>query len=245
MITEIKKVDILAFGVHPDDIELSCIGTLLKHADLNYTFGICDLTQGELGSRGSGPIRLKEAENAAIHAGATFRVNLGLPDGFITNDKTTILAIAAVIRQAKPDIVLANSIDDRHPDHARAAKIVQDACFYSGLVKIELSGSNNESLPAHRPKAVYHYIQDKLLIPDFVVDISPYIEKKIECIQKFETQFYTGDDADGPKTPISGKDFLDYIKAKDKVFGRSTQAEYAEGFNIVRIPAVDDLFDLK
>jgi bacillithiol biosynthesis deacetylase BshB1 len=245
MFSEIKKVNILAFGVHPDDVELSCIGTLMKQKDLGYTFGLCDLTQGELGSRGSGPIRLTEAANAAQHSGASFRVNLNLPDGFITHDKDTIIKIAAVIRESKPELVLANSLDDRHPDHGRAAKIVQDACFYSGLIKIEILNQNNEPLPPHRPNAVYHYIQDKMLTPDFVVDISDYIDKKVECIQKFKTQFYTGQEMDEPMTPISGKDFLEYIKAKDKVFGRSVQAAYAEGFNYVRTPAIHDLFDLK
>lgn len=245
MFSEVNKVDILAFGVHPDDVELSCIGTLIKHKELGYTFGLCDLTQGELGSRGSGAIRLVEGEHSALHSGANFRVNLNMADGFITHDKDTIIKIATIIRASKPDIVFANSLTDRHPDHGRAAKIVQDACFYAGLMKIEIKNSEGVSLEHHRPKAVYHYIQDKLQTPDFVVDISKYINKKIECIQKFATQFYTGQENNEPSTPISGKDFLEYIKAKDKVFGRSVQVEYAEGFNFARTPAVDDIFDLK
>ncbi len=243
-LNNIQKVDILAFGVHPDDVELSSIGTLIKHRQAGYKFGLCDLTMGELGTRGSGPLRLIEAENAAIHSGACFRINLGLPDGFIQHDKDTIIAICRVIRQAKPTIVLANSIDDRHPDHGRSAKIVQDASFYAGLPKIEIKDQNGHILEAHRPKFVYHYIQDRMLKPDFVVDITDYIDKKIESIQKFSSQFFVGPDDQGPQTAISGKDFLDYIKAKDKVFGRHSQVEYAEGFNVVKVPEVKDLFDL-
>ena len=241
----IQKVDILAFGVHPDDVELSAIGTLMKHRDLGHTFGLCDLTQGELGTRGSGILRLKEAHDAAVFSGATFRVNLGFEDGFIKNNKKTILAIAQVIRLARPTIVLANAVDDRHPDHARAAKIVQDACFYAGLPKLEIKDSKDHLLNAHRPKFVYHYIQDKILKPDFIVDITPYIDDKIVSIQKFSSQFFISEEDNGPKTPISGKDFIDYVKAKDKVFGRSSQVEFAEGFNVARVPEVADLFDLK
>jgi N-acetylglucosamine malate deacetylase 1 len=241
----IQKVDILAFGVHPDDVELSSIGTLMKHKDLGYTFGLCDLTQGELGTRGSGALRLIEAQNAALYSGATFRVNLGFEDGFIQNNKATIFEICRIIRQSQPTIVLANSLDDRHPDHARAAKIVQDACFYAGLPKIEIVNESGKNLNAHRPKAIYHYIQDKMLKPDFVVDITSYIDQKVKSIQKFSSQFFIDENDEGPKTPISGKDFIEYIKAKDKVFGRSTQVDYAEGFNVARVPEVQNLFVLK
>lgn len=243
-LSNIQKVDILAFGVHPDDVELACIGSLIKHKELGYTFGICDLTQGELGTRGSGALRLIEADQSAMYSGATFRVNLGFEDGFMQYEKRTILEICKIIRKAQPNIVLANSLDDRHPDHGRAAKIVQDACFYAGLSKIELFDENSITLNAHRPKTLFHYIQDKMLKPDFVVDISDHIEQKIVCIKKFSSQFFVDDNDNGPKTPISGKDFIEYIRAKDKVFGRSTQVEFAEGFNVSRVPEIKNLFDL-
>jgi len=217
----------------------------MKHKDLGYTFGVCDLTRGELGTRGSGELRLIEAQNSALYTGASFRVNLGLEDGFIQHEKSTILEICKIIRQSQPTLVLANSLDDRHPDHARAAKIVQDACFYAGLPKIEIVNETGDVLRAHRPKAIYHYIQDKMLKPDFVVDISGYIDQKVKSILKFSSQFFIDENDDGPKTPISGKDFIEYIKAKDKVFGRSTQVDYAEGFNVVRVPEIEHFFVLK
>lgn len=239
-----KEVDILAIGVHPDDVELSCVGTLLKHIDMGYSVGLCDLTQGELGTRGSAAERLVEASNSQQLMGAQFRVNLGLEDGFIKHDKETIIAIARVIRQCKPQIVFANSIDDRHPDHGRAAKIAQDACFYSGLAKIEILDMEGNILPPTRPKAVYHYIQDRNLIPDFVVDITPYFKKKMECILQFKTQFYSGPEDNAPATPISGADFIEFIDAKNRALGRDIQATYAEGFKVARTMGVNDVFSL-
>lgn len=241
---EIRKVDILAIGVHPDDVELSCMGTVLKHIDLGYTVGLCDLTQGELGTRGSAALRLREAEESKNFVGAQFRVNLGLQDGFIHNDKETILAIAKVIRLSRPHIVFANAIADRHPDHGRASKIVSDACFYSGLSKIEILDDEGRELLAYRPYAVYHYIQDRNMKPDFVVDISKYIDLKFESIMKFRTQFYDPD-AKEPSTPISGMDFMDFVKAKNKAMGRDIGAAYAEGFNVERILGVEDVMLLK
>lgn len=239
----ITPVDILAFGVHPDDVELSASGTLLRHKALGYSFGLCDLTQGELGTRGDAETRKKEALDSAKYMQAAFRVNLGLADGFIQHDEATIRVISAVIRAAKPKIVLANALDDRHPDHGRSAKIVQDACFYSGLEKIKISDQDGNPLLKHRPQAVYHYVQDKNIEPDFVVDITDYIEQKFEAILKFSTQFYTIG-MEGPATPISGKDFMDFLRAKNKSYGRSIQVDYAEAFNVARLPGVSDLFDL-
>lgn len=235
------KLDILAFGAHPDDVELACVGTLLKHIDKGYKVGIVDLTQGELGSRGSGPLRLIEAENSRKLMGATIRENLGMPDGFFEHNKENVLKIVAMIRKYQPDIVLANSLEDRHPNHGVGAKLVADACFHAGLIRVEVEG-----LEPWCPKAIYHYIQDKNLQADFVVDISDFIDQKLACIQTFSSQFYsdTQDDSE-PTTPISSKNFFDYVMAKDRTNGRSIQVEYAEAFNVGRIPGVDDLFDLK
>jgi bacillithiol biosynthesis deacetylase BshB1 len=241
------KVNILAVGVHPDDIELSCAGTLLRHADQGYTFGLLDLTRGELGTRGTAEIRAREAAQAAEKMGARFRENLDLPDGFITHDKRTILKIASVIRDCKPDIVLANALSDRHPDHGRSAKIVADACYYSGLSKIETYDFEGELQEKWRPQAVYHYVQDRNIRPDFAVDITDYFRRKVEAIECYASQFndhanneYSAEDA----TPISGKDFMDYLHARARTLGREAGFELAEGFSAVRYPGVKNLFDL-
>lgn len=235
------KVDILAFGAHPDDVELACCGTLMKHIEAGYTVGIIDLTRGELGSRGSGELRLVEAENSRKLMGAVVRENLGLSDGFFTHSKENLLAVAKMIRKYKPKIVLANALEDRHPDHGKGARLVSDACFHSGLIKIDIDG-----LDPWRPRAVYHYNQDKYLEPDFVIDISPYMEKKLECIQAFSSQFFTGNEADNsePSTPISSKNFFEYVKAKDRTNARAISVDFAEAFNVGRTPGVGDLFDL-
>ncbi len=237
------KVDILAIGVHPDDIELGCAGTILKHIDLGYSVAAVDLTQGELGTRGSGPIRLVESQNAAKVLGLSARENLGMADGFFQHTKENILKISAAIRKYQPDIVLANAITDRHPDHGRASKLISDACFYSGLQRIEQVDENGDSLDKWRPKVVYHYIQDRNLKADFVVDITPFMDTKIESILAYKTQFYD-ENATGPKTPISGKDFLEYNRAKNRAYGRDINADYAEGFTVERNIGVKNLFDL-
>jgi N-acetylglucosamine malate deacetylase 1 len=241
---KVSEVDILAIGVHPDDVELSAMGTLIKHKSMGYTFGLCDLTMGELGTRGDAETRLNEAEESAKISGATFRVNLGFEDGFIQHDKETIIGIAKLIRRSKPKIVLANAIRDRHPDHGRAAKITQDACFYAGLPKIEIKDYDGSQIPAYRPAHVYHYVQDMNIEPDFLVDISDHIEAKFEAIKCFKTQFFS-ENMEGPKTPISGKDFMEFLRSKNNSYGRAINAEYAEGFNVVKTLGVDDLFDLR
>ncbi len=233
-----QKVDILAFGVHPDDVELSCSGTILKHIDLGYSVAVIDLTRGELGSRGSADLRIKESEKASKVLKLIARENLGMQDGWLRNTPENQIKVISAIRKYKPDIVLANALDDRHPDHGRAAKLVAESCFYAGLIKIETGQEK------WRPKALYHYIQDQNLVPDFVVDISSQIERKMESILCYSSQFYEKDQT-GPKTPISGKDFLDFIKAKNKSMGRSIQVDYAEGFNISRIPGVEDITQLR
>ncbi|MFZ1581643.1 MAG: bacillithiol biosynthesis deacetylase BshB1 [Saprospiraceae bacterium] len=237
------KVDILAIGVHPDDVELCASGTILKHLDLGYTVAICDLTQGELGTRGSGPLRLQEADKAKQILGISHRENLGMADGFFQHNEENIKKIAKVIRKYKPEIVLANAVTDRHPDHGRASKLISDACFYAGLVKIETRDDEGLIQSAWRPKAVYHYIQDRNLKADFVVDITQYLDKKIESIMAYSSQFFDPESKE-PETPISSKAFIDYMKAKNRAYGRDIGAEYAEAFTVERNMGVKNLFDL-
>lgn len=231
------KVNILAIGVHPDDIELWCSGTLLKHIELWYTVALCDLTQWELGTRWSAETRLAEADKAQKLIGAVARENLNMADGYFQHTPENIHKIIEVIRKYQPDIVLANAITDRHPDHGRAAKLIADACFYAGLRKID---TNQE---ARRPKAVYHYIQDQNLPADFVIDISPYIDKKQEIILAFESQFYNPD-SNEPETPISSQNFLESVKGKNSSYGRSINVAYGEWFTVNRTMGVQDLYDL-
>ncbi len=241
------QVDILAIGAHPDDVELSCSGTLLKHIDMGYRVGLLDLTRGELGSRGTTEIRLKEAARAAELMGACFRKNLGMPDGFFQHVPEHILAIAQVVRWCRPKIVLMNAPQDRHPDHGRAAKLCADALFYSGLRRIVTTDEAGQAQAPHRPQAAYHYIQDYQLEADFVVDISSYMERKLQLVQAFESQFHNPKAhqyADEPQTPISGEDFLAYLRARARVYGRPIGVEFAEGFICVRTPGVPSLFDL-
>lgn len=241
------KIDLLAIGVHPDDVELSCSGTLLRHIDQGKTVGLLDLTRGELGTRGNAEIRREEAERAAGMMGARFRWNLDLADGFFTHDHASIIAIARAIRACQPEIVLANALSDRHPDHGRAARLISDACFFSGLVKIETHDVQGRPQERWRPRAVYHYIQDNQLEPDFVVDISPYIDRKMELVLAFRSQFYNPaleEFSQELNTPISGKDFLDFLRSKNAVFGRPAGFAFAEGFQVGRTPGVTDLFGL-
>jgi len=239
----LSKIDILAIGIHPDDVELSCSGTLLRHAAQGKTFGLLDLSQGEMGTRGTAAIRAEEALASAKIMGAAFRETLDIPDALFEHKPENWLKIVRAIRAVRPEIVLCNAPDDRHPDHHRAAKMTQDACYYSGLEKIETFDNEGVKQEKWRPKAVYHYIQDRQLVPDFVVDITPFFAKKMEAILSFRSQFFDPS-GDTPNTPISGKDFLDFIEAKGRVFGRPIGVEYAEGFVCSRTPGVGDLFDL-
>ena len=239
------KIDILAFGAHPDDVELSCGGTILKEIHNGKTVGIIDLTKGELGTRGTVQTRATEASNAASILGVSFRKNLSFSDGFIANDKAHQLEVIKLIRHHQPEIVLCNAIDDRHIDHGVASKLVSDACFLSGLIKIETKSLDSEAVQAPwRPKSIYHYIQWKPLDPDFVVDISDHIDQKMEAVLAYSTQFYTPNSQD-PETPISSKNFVDSIRYRAADLGRLTAVAYAEGFNVERLPAIDSLFDLK
>lgn len=237
------KLDILAFGAHPDDTELGCSGTLIKHIKLGYKVGVVDITEGQLGSRGSVDLRYKEAANAARIQGLSARDNLKLEDGWFEHNRESINLVIQKIRQYKPDIVLANAIKDRHPDHGRAAKLVAEACFYSGLVKIntEIDGRKQN---VWRPKAVYHYIQDFHIEPDFVIDISKEWETKKEAIMAFSSQFYNPS-SNEKETPISSKSFMEFLAGKARLFARPIGADYAEGFTINRYLGVNDLFDLK
>ena len=241
------KIDILAIGAHPDDVELSACGTLLRHISQGKTVGLLDLTRGELGSRGSAELRGLEAAESAKKMGAAFRKNLGMADGFFQYSQENLLRILEIIRWCQPEIVMANAPDDRHPDHGRAAKLAADACFYAGLLKIE-TNFEGQAQQHWRPKAVYHYIQDKDLVPDFVVDITPFMDEKLELILSFRSQFYLPEANEydtQPKTPISGKDFFEFVKSKNRAFGRPIGVEFAEGFVAQRTPGINDLFSLK
>lgn len=231
------QVDILAIGVHPDDVELSCSGTILKHIAQGKTVGLLDLTLGEMGTRGNAELRTQEAMKSAKIMGAAFRKQLKFADCFFENTQPHIIEIIKVIREYKPQIVLCNAISDRHPDHGRSAKLTADACFYSGLVKIDTNQ------PAWRPKAVYHYIQDNYIHPDFVVDVTEYADKKREAIMAFSSQFYDPNSKE-PQTPISSPEFLEALFAKMSLWGRAIGTRYAEGFTTVRYPGVNNLFDL-
>lgn len=233
------KLDILAIGVHPDDVELGCSGTILKHIAQGKKIGILDLTKGELGSRGSGELRIVEAQNSAKILGVEVRENLGYADGFFKNDKEHQLGIIKILRKYQPDIVLANAPKDRHPDHGRASQLISEACFYSGLIKIE-TNLNGESQGVWRPKAVYHYIQDRYLKPDFVVDVTEFLDKKMEAILTFSSQFYNPN-SEEPQTPISSKEFLEFVQARMENFGRDIGVKYAEGYTVERVIGVNDI----
>jgi bacillithiol biosynthesis deacetylase BshB1 len=236
------KIDILAFGAHPDDVELSAAGTLLKEASKGKKIGIIDLTQGELGTRGSAELRLKEAAESAKILGLSCRENLGMKDGFFKNDEEHIIPIVRMIRKYRPDIILANAPADRHPDHGRGAKLVADACFYSGLRRIETE-ENGESQQAWRPNTLYHYIQDYFEEPDLVVDVSEHLAQKMQAIKAFGSQFYDPD-SNEPDSPIAVKNFFDFIEGRMINMGRYIMADYGEGFLKSRPLGVDSLGDL-
>lgn len=236
------KLDILAFGAHPDDVELGCGGTLAKEIALGKKVGIVDLTRGELGTRGSVAIRNQESAAAAKILGVTVRENLDMRDGFFVNDEAHQLKIIEMIRKYKPEIVICNAIDDRHIDHGKGSKLVSDACFLSGLMRIETEHQGLKQ-EAWRPKLVYHYIQWKNSTPDFVVDITGYNEKRIEAILAYSSQFYNPN-SDEPVTPIATKNFLESLNYRVQDFGRLIGTDYAEGFTVERYLGVNSLGDL-
>lgn len=236
------KLDIIAFGAHPDDVELGCSGTIAKEISLGKKVGIIDLTRGELGTRGSVEIRNSESAKASEILGVSVRENLDMRDGFFINDEEHQLKIIQMIRKYQPEIVLCNAIDDRHIDHGKGSKLVSDACFLSGLRMIETS-LNGKLQEAWRPKLVYHYIQWKNIAPDFVVDISEFIDLKMECILAYSSQFYNPNSKE-PESPISSKNFLDSVKYRAQDLGRISGVDYAEGFTVERCLAVNSLENL-
>lgn len=223
-----EKLDILTFGVHPDDVELGCSGTILASVAEGKKVGIIDLTKGELGTRGSAEIRKEEAANAATVLKVVVRENLEMTDGFFQNDESHQRKVIEVIRKYRPEIILCNSIEDRHPDHGRSAKLVEDAAFLSGLRKIEtlLQGEKQQEW---RPKYIFHYIQDRFLQPDFVFDISNFIEDKMKSVLCYKTQFFNPD-LNEPETYISSPEFFDSVKARAMMLGKRIGVKYAEGY---------------
>lgn len=236
------KLDLLAFGAHPDDVELSCSGTIAKEVALGKKVGIVDLTRGELGTRGTPEIRFQEATAAATILGVSVRENLEMRDGFFVNDEAHQLQVIQMIRKYQPTIVLCNAIMDRHIDHGKGSSLVSDACFLSGLIKIETS-LNGTLQKAWRPKLVYHYIQWKNIEPDFVVDISDFIDQKKEAVLAYRSQFYKPDTSE-PMTPIATKNFTDSIVYRAQDLGRLIGVDYAEGYTVERPLAVNSLGDL-
>jgi bacillithiol biosynthesis deacetylase BshB1 len=238
-----NKVDILAFGAHPDDVELSAAGTILKHIKLGKKVAIVDLTQGELGSRGTKETRFEEATLAKEILGLSARVNLKMDDCFFEHSKENLHKIIQQIRFFRPEIVFANAINDRHPDHAKGSKLVSEACFLAGLLKIE-TDMNGEKQTPYRPRVIYHYIQDRYIKPDFVFDVSDFVDQKFESIMAYKTQFFDPNSKEA-KTPISGEDFINFLKGRMAEFGREIGVSFAEGFTSERIIGIDNIFDLK
>jgi len=237
------KLDILAFGAHPDDVELSCGATLTKEIANGKIVGIIDLTRGELGTRGTAESRDEESKIAANILGIHMRTNMKFADGFFINDKQHQIEIIKMIRKFKPEIILCNAIEDRHIDHGKGSKLVSDACFLSGLIKIETKYEDGLQDP-WRPKLVYHYIQWKNLEPDFVVDVSGFMDKKMQSVLAYKTQFYDANSKE-PETPISSKNFTESIEYRARDLGRIIGVEHGEGFTVERYVAVDSLYDLK
>jgi bacillithiol biosynthesis deacetylase BshB1 len=224
------KLDILAIGVHPDDVELGCSGVLLNEAANGKITGIIDLTEGELGTRGTVETRYAEAAAAAAILGVKVRENLRMRDGFFRNDEEHQLQLIQVIRNYQPEVVLGNILDDRHPDHGRAGNLIADACFLAGLAKIETFDANGAPQARWRPKMLLHYMQDWYHEPDLLVDISDVFEQRMASIKAYTTQFGAQNDNDGPQTYISTPDFLESIIARARMFGKRIGVKYAEGF---------------
>lgn len=239
---EFMKLDILALGAHPDDVEMSCGATIAKEVFNGKKVGILDLTRGELGTRGTPAIREVEARVAAEILGVVVRENLGLADGFFQNEEASQIEVIKALRKFRPEIVFCNAVDDRHIDHEKGSKLVSDACFLSGLrgLETEIDGKKQG---AWRPKVVYHYIQWKELEPDIVVDVTGFMEKKMEAIHAYKSQFFDPN-SDEPETPISSKNTLDSLSYRNRNLGRLIGTDAGEGFTVERYAAVDSIFDL-
>jgi N-acetylglucosamine malate deacetylase 1 len=239
------KLDILVLPVHPDDAELGCAGTVLKHIALGKKVGIVDLTRGELGTRGSAEIREQEAAKAGKILGLTIRENLGIPDGLFQNIPAYQLKVIEVIRRYQPDIIITNAYHDRHPDHGRANELVETAAFLAGLRKIETSHEGQEQA-AWRPNMVLHFIQDRYIEPDILIDVTEHWDKKIESVLAYGSQFFNPDwNEDEPQTYISSPEFIKIVEGRAMEFGKSIQAKYAEGFTSRKLLGVDNLFSLR
>ncbi len=236
------KLHILAFAAHPDDIELSCAGTIIKHVQAGKSVGIIDLTQGELGTRGSAALRYQEATAAAEVMGVAVRENARMADGFFTNDEAHQRQVIKYLRHYQPEIVIANVLADRHPDHGRAGRLVADACFYSGLRKVETEWQGAAQAP-WRPRRVYHYIQDRFTEPTFIVDISDTFERKMDAIRCYKSQFHDPASSE-PVTYIATEHFLNNVIYKDAFMGKRIGAKYGEGFISENIPGISSLDDL-
>lgn len=239
------KLDLLFIVAHPDDVELGAAGTILKHKKAGKTVGIIDLTRGELGTRGTAETRKQEAEDAAKILNLDMRGNLAIRDGFFKNDEEHQLKVIAAIRKYQPEIVITNAYHDRHPDHGRACDLVNDSCFLAGLQKIETQDNGVAQKP-HRPRLLLHLIQDTYIKPDIVVDVSEFMEQKMEAIRAYKTQFFVdGVNIDAPQTYISNPAFMDLIVGRTREFGRSINVDHAEAFLSKKILGVDNLFDLR
>jgi len=233
------KLDILAIASHPDDAELGCGGTIIRHIQAGKKVGIVDLTKGELGTRGTPQTREAEATAAAKIMGLALRENLGLPDGFFQNEKDHRLAVVTAIRKFKPEIVLTNAVFDRHPDHGRGSDLVFESCFLSGLSKVESTWEGHFQEP-WKPKALYHFIQSQFIVPHFVVDVSESWDKKMEAIRAYKTQFYDPASKE-PETYISSPAFLKMVEARAIEMGHAIGAKYGEGFTSRRWIGVKSL----
>jgi len=237
------KLDILAFASHPDDVELGCAGTLIAHIAAGKSAGIIDLTEGELGTRGTPEVRMAEAAAAAKIMGVAVRDNLKMADGFFKNDREHQLQIVQKIRRYRPELVIANALHDRHPDHGRGSELVTEACFKAGLRMIRTTDAQGNEQEAWRPKVVYHFIQDRMITPDLIVDVTPFWEKKMETIRAFKSQFYNPDDT-SPNTYISSPEFLNFVESRAQELGHAIGVKYGEGFTADRRIGIRNLFDL-
>jgi N-acetylglucosamine malate deacetylase 1 len=238
-----NKLDLLVFAAHPDDAELACSGLIAKLVSEGKKVGIVDLTQGEMGTRGSVEIRKSEVEKSSAILGLSARINLGLKDGFIDSSEANKLKVIKAIRQFRPEIMLINNFSDRHPDHGAAYQLLRDSSFLSGLAKIITYGDENTIQTAWRPKNIYQYIQDRWHKPDFVVDISEFWPKKLAAIQSFSSQFYDINSKE-EQTYISTPLFMEYLESRAKEMGHLIGVQYGEGFLSERTLGVQNLFNL-
>jgi len=237
------KLDILVIAAHPDDAELACSGTIASHISKGFKVGVIDLTKGEMGTRGTPELRLIESDVSTKILKLSTRENLGMKDVYFQNDEEHQLVLIKYIRKYQPEIVLANAISDRHPDHSKGGNLASVACFMSGLRKIE-TVLDNELQNPWRPKFIYHYIQNNYIKPDFVFDITPFWDTKLKSILAFKSQFHDPT-SNEPESFISSESFLQFIEARAREYGHSINVTYGEGFTVERMIGIDNLFDLK